>query len=504
MGSPHEGGPADAAAAPSAPAGEAAPAEGAVNIAEGVVEVAPEGGPAPAPAAAAEGGPALAPAAAAPAPEGGPAPAPEGGAVLASPEEATVEEQTAAATKLQALHRGNQDRKAVENLKGGQKQEGGGSDPAQIIPETENPDTILQKMPAAGGVSGAAPEPELSGDPTAGATGTEGEPARPVAGGAVAGAESEGALAPVVGGSGASDEQAAATRIQAIHRGNQDRKAVEDQKQKQQKDEEMGAAAIKIQAAHRGNEDRKAVENLKKQQEQEEMAAAATMIQAAHRGNQGRKSVADLKEMRMIEEERQEEAAVKLQAVARGNQDRKRVDELCCGPDEHVMGTELVVLDSVCRCLGRDHVNELWHGGTRAVNELWDGGRVRHSECRSHGRHSTAILITYELRGAGDDTQEKGGLDVLQTELIAGERDHAGATYHSGAEDHTEFFDNLMAPKKGRRASHSSRGSGSSHGRSASSKKFPGSSRRSSMGTSSQEIAEAADALLQRGVDRYF
>ena len=72
---------------------------------------------------------------------------------------------------------------------------------------------------------------------------------------------------------GTTEEDVAAAKIQAIHRGNRDRKNLAEE----------ASAATKIQAVHRGNQDRK---NLA------EEASAATKIQAVHRGKQDRKNLA--------------------------------------------------------------------------------------------------------------------------------------------------------------------------------------------------------------------
>jgi hypothetical protein len=110
--------------------------------------------------------------------------------------------------------------------------------------------------------------------------------------------------------------EAAALKIQAVHRGRKTR--MEMLREKQEK-EELEAAALKIQAVHRGRKTR--MDLLKEKQEQEEMEAAALKIQAVHRGKKTRMDL--LKEKQ--EREELEAAAVKIQAVHRGRTTRKNV-----------------------------------------------------------------------------------------------------------------------------------------------------------------------------------
>ena len=107
---------------------------------------------------------------------------------------------------------------------------------------------------------------------------------------------------------------AAALKIQAVHRGRKTR--MELLKQKQEEEEELTAAALKIQAVHRGRKTR--MELLKEKQEKEELTAAALKIQAVHRGKKTRMEL--LRERR--EREEMEAAAVKIQAVHRGKSAR--------------------------------------------------------------------------------------------------------------------------------------------------------------------------------------
>ena len=95
--------------------------------------------------------------------------------------------------------------------------------------------------------------------------------------------------------------EAAATKIQAVHKGKQARKELQERK-------EMEAAAVKIQAVHRGKMTRM---ELREKAEQE---AAALKIQAVHRGKMTR--------MELREKAEQEAAALKIQAVHRGKMTR--------------------------------------------------------------------------------------------------------------------------------------------------------------------------------------
>ena len=97
------------------------------------------------------------------------------------------------------------------------------------------------------------------------------------------------------------EQAAAAVKIQAVHRGKQARKELEEKR-------EQEAAAVKIQAVHRGKQARKELE------EKREMESAALKIQAVHRGKQARKELEEKREM--------ESAALKIQAVHRGKQTR--------------------------------------------------------------------------------------------------------------------------------------------------------------------------------------
>ena len=113
------------------------------------------------------------------------------------------------------------------------------------------------------------------------------------------------------------EEEAAALKIQAMHRGRKTRQTLSRQKEAEAEEEELTATALKIQAVHRGRKTR--MELLKqKQEEEEELTAAALKIQAVHRG---RKTRMDLLKERQ-ENEELEAAALKIQAVHRGRKTR--------------------------------------------------------------------------------------------------------------------------------------------------------------------------------------
>jgi hypothetical protein len=94
-------------------------------------------------------------------------------------------------------------------------------------------------------------------------------------------------------------------KIQAVHRGKQARKEVQETR-------EQTAAAVKIQAVHRGKAARLEL------QTQWEQTAAALTIQAVHRGKQTRKDHIGQRE----EQAKQAAAALKIQAAHRGKQTR--------------------------------------------------------------------------------------------------------------------------------------------------------------------------------------
>ena len=79
------------------------------------------------------------------------------------------------------------------------------------------------------------------------------------------------------------EQTAAAVKIQAVHRGKETRMELRREREEQA---ELAAAALKIQAVHRGEQTR--MELRKQREEEQEQAAAALKIQAVHRGKQTR------------------------------------------------------------------------------------------------------------------------------------------------------------------------------------------------------------------------
>ena len=112
------------------------------------------------------------------------------------------------------------------------------------------------------------------------------------------------------------DEQRAALKIQARHRGAKTREKLKQEKEER---EEFHGAALKIQARHRGAKTR---EKLKlEKEEREEFHGAALKIQARHRG-------AKTREKLKLEKEEREEfhgAALKIQARHRGAKTREKL-----------------------------------------------------------------------------------------------------------------------------------------------------------------------------------
>jgi hypothetical protein len=163
----------------------------------------------------------------------------EAPAAGAEVEEATQEEQAAAVTKLQAMHRGNKDRAAVAKEKEEMTEA-----TTKIQANFRGKQARQQLKGGADGDTGEgdadeSPEAAEAGEAEAGAT--EEAPA--------GGAEVEEATP--------EEQAAAATKLQAMHRGKKDRAAVAKEK------EEMTEATTKIQANFRGNADRKRVQALK-------------------------------------------------------------------------------------------------------------------------------------------------------------------------------------------------------------------------------------------------
>ena len=111
------------------------------------------------------------------------------------------------------------------------------------------------------------------------------------------------------------EQEAAALKIQATHRG----KKAREQLRKDREEEE--AAALKIQAMHRGRKTRQELSRQKEADaEEQELTAAALKIQAVHRGRKTRMEL--LKQKQMEEEEELTAAALKIQAVHRGRKTR--------------------------------------------------------------------------------------------------------------------------------------------------------------------------------------
>ena len=110
------------------------------------------------------------------------------------------------------------------------------------------------------------------------------------------------------------DEVAAATKIQAVHRG---RKARKHRKNKKKMETQ---AAVKIQAAHRGRKVRKEKKKDGRKQDEGEVNAA-TKIQAVHRGRKARRSTA---KRRKAERDKETHSATKIQAMHRGRLARKK------------------------------------------------------------------------------------------------------------------------------------------------------------------------------------
>ena len=183
-----------------------------------------------------------------------------------------------AAAKIQAVHRGKQAREEVRKLKEGEKPEKvvatADTDPVEKTePALSNPADESDSAAVESTVEELVDEVSASTEPTGGADDDDLE-----------------------------EQAAAALKIQAVHRGKQARKELQEKR-------EQESAALKIQAVHRGKQTR-----MELRKEREEQAAAAQKIQAVHRGKQARKDLEEKREM--------ESAALKIQAVHRGKQTR--------------------------------------------------------------------------------------------------------------------------------------------------------------------------------------
>ena len=141
------------------------------------------------------------------------------------------------------------------------------------------------------------------------------------------------AVVPATAKEASAEENQAAAKMQAVQRGNKDRKELIEKK----------GAATKMQAIQRGNKDRK---------ELNEKKGAATQIQAVQRGNTQRTEVKAIKatlEKKQIAEslpatKENVNAATKLQAIQRGNESRKDLDRML---KENLSAEELAVVKNL-------------------------------------------------------------------------------------------------------------------------------------------------------------
>jgi Ca2+-binding EF-hand superfamily protein len=192
-----------------------------------------------------------------------------------------LEAQTAAAVKIQAVHRGKQARKELQKQKDEQPEESDGGAVDTSVAE------IVDAL--------SASEDDAEADDALETQAAAALKIQAVHRGKRARRELQ-----------TQKEQIAATvKIQAVHRGKQARKEVQETR-------EQTAAAVKIQAVHRGKAARLEL------QTQWEQTAAALTIQAVHRGKQTRKDHLGQRE----EQAKQAAAALKIQAAHRGKQTR--------------------------------------------------------------------------------------------------------------------------------------------------------------------------------------
>ncbi len=155
-------------------------------------------------------------------------------------------------------------------------------------------------------------------------------------------------------------ENIAATKIQAGYRGNRDRKKAKDLKDNNNSSQCVGSAAVleesfqqlrgdeiieeihlssterenyaatKIQAGYRGQRDRKRFNNLKENHDEHKSTKSNELILTEEISLINLKTIDDMKEKdRSLELEI--DAATKIQAGYRGHRDRKRVNDLKCG-----------------------------------------------------------------------------------------------------------------------------------------------------------------------------
>ena len=193
----------------------------------------------------------------------------------------TTDEELAAATKLQALQRGNAARAKVaeQNQKDG-PEEGAveGNEEDENSPATGERENI-QEVPKDEGTEAAdASEANLS----------------------------------------AAQEEAAALKVQSLVRGKQDRDkiAVMRNKQKEQELQQQEEAAVKVQSVIRGKQHRSRAAQSKAHREQEarQIDTSALKIQSIVRGRQGRRRASD--------ERARDNAVLKIQAASRGHLSR--------------------------------------------------------------------------------------------------------------------------------------------------------------------------------------
>uniref|UniRef100_A0A7S1NUE0 Uncharacterized protein n=1 Tax=Eutreptiella gymnastica TaxID=73025 RepID=A0A7S1NUE0_9EUGL len=263
---------------------------------------------------------------------------------------ATEEEQHAAATKIQCMKRGKDARQKVGQKKEERTKQNQAATKIQSVKRGGDARQEVKKRRAE---RGSATEPASSSDAVVKASvADEVCPAVPIAlhildEGYVNFQEMR--------------EGRAATRIQALHRGNSSRAAVV---KKRQEKLEQDTAASKIQALHRGRQARARVENIKAGKgdpagaPKDEAAVgepvqdndctplvpvvehildggylcftdmqqngAAIKIQSLHRGRTARKEVIAKRQAKV----EVDNAAAKIQALQRGRMDRKKVDEM--------------------------------------------------------------------------------------------------------------------------------------------------------------------------------
>lgn len=161
------------------------------------------------------------------------------------------------------------------------------------------------------------------------------------------------------------EQEAAATKIQAVQRAKQ-AKAEVDQMKQDKKEED---AAVKIQAIQRGNADRKEVESLKEAQvDAQKQEDAAVKLQAVQRGNTGRDKVEKMKTQQSAKEERaQDPSSKKLHNPDPGMMERvfklfDKKGDRCIDEDRFI---------HVLKVMGDDLKDDECSVVYRAVNRSW-------------------------------------------------------------------------------------------------------------------------------------